>query len=65
MDKKIQDALATWIDLNDMLRDATEEQCQQLLKAESESKNRKAFVARIHSRLNKARADRERKELGI
>jgi len=56
-------ALETWIALNDKLRDADEALCQQLLEEELSGRNRRQFVKRIHSRLNKARADRERKEL--
>jgi len=65
MKKEIDNpVLSTWIGLNDFLRDATQEQCEELLKEECEGCNRKQFVKRIHSRLNKVRADRERKELG-
>jgi hypothetical protein len=56
--------LETWISLNEAIMEADEKQCQQLLKAELAGKKRKAFVLRIHSRLNKIRADRERAELG-
>ena len=60
---KIEDVLRTWIALNDALRNADEEYCQQLLKHEQAGKQRKQFILRIHSRLNKVRADRERVEL--
>ena len=64
MDKATtQEALSTWILLNDALRGADEATCQQLLKAERKGRRRKQFLKRIHSRLNKARADRERSEL--
>lgn len=56
-------ALSTWILLNDALRGADEATCRQLLKAERKGRKRKQFLKRIHSRLNKARADRERQEL--
>ena len=58
-------ALQTWIGLNDALRRADEATCQDLLKAELAGRNRETFKKRIHSRLNKVRADRERKELGF
>jgi len=60
---KIDEALATWVALNDALRDANEATCQALLKAEKAGKKRQQFLKRIHSRLNKVRADRERAEL--
>jgi len=56
-------ALATWKGLNDFLRGATESQAASLLRAELGGKNRAQFVTRIHSRLNRVRADRERREL--
>lgn len=56
-------ALSTWIALNDALRGASEETCQALLKEETNDRQRKQFLRRIHSRLNKVRADRERVEL--
>jgi len=55
-------ALRTWLGLNDALRGANEELCQELLDIELHNRNRRQFVRRIHSRLNKARADRERRE---
>ncbi len=56
-------ALGSWIELNDYLRSADEEQCQSLIKIELKGSNRPTFLRRIHSRMNKVRADRERKEL--
>lgn len=56
-------ALKSWMLLNDDLRGADEERCQMLLNAELADKKRRQFVMRIHSRLNKVRADRERKDL--
>jgi hypothetical protein len=53
----------TWLGLNETLRAATEETCRALLQAEQEGPRRKQFLKRIHSRLNKVRADRERAEL--
>jgi len=57
-------ALQSWLALNDILRDADEPVCQGLLKEELKGRKRKQFIKRIHSRLNKVRADRERMELG-
>lgn len=59
----IENILSTWIGLNDALRGCDEELCKKLLEAEMAGKCRKVFVSRIHSRLNKVRADRERVEL--
>ena len=54
----------TWLELNDWLRSATESQVAKRLKAERARQPRRVqFVRRIHSRLNKLRADRERQEL--
>lgn len=55
--------LQSWVALNEGLRDADEKLCQRLLKEEQAGRKRKQFLKRIHSRLNKARADREREEL--
>lgn len=51
-----------WEALNDKLREASEEECRELLKTEQEGPNRLTYIKRIHSRLNKVRADRERAE---
>ena len=52
--------LANWIDLNEALRTASEEQALKLLTEEQAGRNRKQFVLRIHSRVNRMRAARER-----
>ncbi len=57
-------ALVSWVALNDKLRGANETECRGLLEEELNGCKRKQFIKRIHSRLNKARADRERIELG-
>lgn len=57
-------ALQSWLALNDAIREADEAVCQSLLKEELKGRKRKQFIKRIHSRLNKVRADRERQELG-
>lgn len=56
-------ALKSWDGLNDVLRSADEETCSKLLDEELSGRKRSQFVFRIHSRLNKVRADRERTEL--
>ncbi len=58
-------ALQSWIALNAALRGASEAHCQVLLQEELRGRKRKQFIRRIHSRLNKARADRERTDLCI
>lgn len=58
-----EEPLKNWANLNDALRDCTESQAQVLLDAERAGKRRFQYLHRIHSRLNKARADRERREL--
>lgn len=55
--------LRTWLLLNDAMQEADEAECLRLLKAELKGRRRKQFLLRIHSRLNKVRADRERVEL--
>lgn len=55
--------LRSWVALNDKLRDADEAACQQLLDEELAGRRRKKFIERIHSRLNRVRAARERAEL--
>lgn len=57
-------ALLSWLALNDAIREADEAACQAFLKEELRGRRRKQFIKRIHSRLNKVRADRERAELG-
>jgi len=56
-------ALRTWRDLNDAIRDASEADCERLLKLEKAGRKRQQFVMRIFSRLNRVRADRERQDL--
>lgn len=59
----MKNPLDTWDGLNDTIRDAGELACILLLKEELKGKRRSQYVLRIHSRLNRMRADRERKEL--
>ena len=60
---ELASTLASWISLNDELRDCSLEEAQELLKAEKRGKRRWRFLLRIHSRINKVRADLEREEL--
>lgn len=56
--------ITRWDDLNDALRNADLAAAKALLKVETKSVNpRKQFVLRIHSRINKLRAEQERKNL--
>lgn len=59
----LKKALATWTDLNAVILTADEQLCQLLMKEELKTKRRKQFLLRIHSRFNRVRADRERREL--
>lgn len=56
-------SLLSWIALNAFLMQADEVACAALLKEEQRGRRRAMFLKRIHSRLNKVRADRERSEL--
>ena len=54
----------SWLELNAWLKTAKEPQVVKALAEErARTPIRGQFVKRIHSRLNKLRADRERKEL--
>jgi hypothetical protein len=55
--------LKTWIALNDAMRTADEDQCRALLAEELKGRKRRMFCLRIHSRINRLRANRERQEL--
>lgn len=56
--------IRTWVELNEIIRRADERTCELLLKVELDGPKRKVFALRIHSRLNRVRAARERKEIG-
>lgn len=56
-------ALDTWVELNSAVMSADEKTCHELLKQEKAGKKRQQFMLRIHSRINKIRAERERGEL--
>lgn len=55
--------LKSWENLNAYLRNASVSDCERLLKSETSGKNRLSFLRRVHSRLNKVRADNERIKL--
>ena len=63
LDDSLRFALKTWRSMNSYLRDADEETCIKLLEIETSGNGRLRFRKRIHSRLNRVRADRERKEM--
>lgn len=57
-------ALVSWDSLNSFVMETDDEAVlQKLLKEELSGRKRSQFVKRIHSRINKIRADRERAEL--
>lgn len=60
---KISAISAEWKLLNDQLRHADEATCERLLKKELRGQQRLTYLLRIHSRLNRVRAARERREL--
>ena len=57
------DILQRWTGLTKFITVADEQQCLDLLAAEKRGQKRLTFLLRIHSRLNKVRADRERATL--
>lgn len=58
-----EQALEDWIALNEVLKTCTEDEAVELMDTEKAGKNRLQFIKRIHSRFNKLRYQRERKEL--
>lgn len=55
--------LKTWVGLNEALMGGDLALAERLLAAEKKGKARKQFMLRIHSRINKLRAEGERAEL--
>lgn len=55
--------LPTWRELNEQLRDCTEDDAKRLLKLAIRVKAELRLLLRIHSRINRLRAMRERSEL--
>lgn len=58
-----ESVLKNWTTLNQALRTADEDYCDILMRQETMGKARKQFLFRIHSRLNKVRADQERERI--
>jgi hypothetical protein len=63
IDRIKNQVLSTWQELNSFLLSAGEDDCRTVMEAEMAGKRRLMFVLRIHSRMNKLRAARERVEL--
>jgi len=60
---KAPDVLATWIGLNEALMAGDIKLAERLLAEESAGKRRKQFMLRLHSRINKLRAQAEREAI--
>lgn len=60
---KDEEILGTWKALNKHLLKADVAECHRLIHLELCGKLRLVYLLRIHSRLNKVRAEQERKEL--
>ena len=59
-----EEALLSWTALNQALMSSEDEyECYRLIRVERKGRRRRQFILRIYSRLNKLRADRERREL--
>ena len=56
-------SLRDWVTLQPYLMSLDEDGCEALLKEELEGRKRYAFLRRIHSRINRLRAIRERAEI--
>lgn len=61
---KATEVLRTWHTLNAVLTSMDEEECRHLLAMEQRHQGRTRFLRRIHSRINRVRAQRERREIG-
>jgi hypothetical protein len=55
--------LQSWVGLQKVIAQADEEMCDALLREELAGRKRYAFLRRIHSRMNRLRAQRERDEI--
>lgn len=62
-DDTLRAALASYRALDDVIMDLTEEQLLWLIDHERAERNRAAIVRRLHQRLTRVRAARERREL--
>lgn len=63
--KKVLKAEYTWDQLNALVRTATEDECLRLLEIEKSCGRRETYLLRIHSRLQRVRSTRERRELTL
>lgn len=61
--KKVLNAEYSWPQLNDLVRHASEADCLKLLEIEKATHRRETYLLRIHSRLQRVRSARERREL--
>ncbi len=61
--KKELGSSQTWLELQESLKVATEEDCQTLLKQEKKGRQRVQYLLRIYGRFNVLRTERERSEL--
>jgi hypothetical protein len=52
-----------WDELNDLILEVSEEDALEMLAEELATKRRKGYLKRIHSRINRLRNEREKKEL--
>jgi hypothetical protein len=59
----MKEAFSTWRELNEVLLNSTEKDCNKLLESEKSGEKRIRVMLRIHSRMNKMRAENERKHL--
>jgi len=63
MPKAPSPQLATWVALNEALMAGDIKLAERLLAEESKGKRRKTFLLRLHSRINRLRAQSERAAL--
>ena len=63
MGLSVEEMIATWHGLNTHLLNADERLANQMLEAEKKGRKRWRMLHRIHGRINKLRAERERREL--
>jgi hypothetical protein len=59
----MKNALDNWVAINEAMRTCTEKEALKLMEKERAGENRVRVLIRIHSRMNKLRADRERREI--
>lgn len=61
---ELKRSISNWMKVSDIIyTNATEEDLLVMMKIEKEGKNRSYIISRLHSRYNKMRVARERKEL--